>query len=149
MSSLTKVNCYLNVYLKERIFSFIEHDTWLIDKKHAKKIILLQKLIPLFHVKLYRILYKLSSDKIMSQINVIREINIMRTLMKYTEQFVCLKAMHKWLQCICNQCRLFIVYAKNTELTQFSHTLYSFYNELYEKLSILKKNQYLNTKLTL
>ena len=140
MSSLTKVNCYLNVYLKESIFSFIEQDTWLINKN---------MLIPLFHVKMYRILYKLSSDKIMSQINVIREINIMRTLMKYTEQFVCLKAMHKWLQCICNQCRLFIVYAKNTELTQFSHTLYSFYNELYEKLSILKKNQYLNTKLTL
>ena len=46
MSSLTKVNCYLNVYLKERIFAFIEHDTCLVDKKHAKKIFLLKKIVP-------------------------------------------------------------------------------------------------------
>ena len=76
-------------------------------------------------------------------------INMMRMLMKYNAQIVCLKVMHNWLQCICNQCRLFIVYAKNTEVTQFAHILYSFYSELYEKLRFLKKNQYRNTKLTL
>ena len=152
MSSLTKVNCYLNVYLKERIFAFIEHDTCLVDKKHAKKIFLLKKIVPLVHVKLYRILYKSSSDKIISELNIIRGINVMRMLMKYAEQFVCLKSMHTLLQCICNQCRLFFVYTKNTnntELTQFSYTLYSFYNDLYDKLTIINKNQYIDTKITL
>ena len=148
-SSLIKVNCYLNIYLKERIFAFIEHDTWLINKKHARKILLLRKIIPVVHVKLYRILYKLSSEKIISHLNMIRGINMMRMLMKYNEQIACLKVMHNWLQCICNQCRLFIVYAKNTEVTQFAHTLYSFYSELYEKLTIINKNQCLNTKLML
>ena len=52
-SSLIKVNCYLNIYLKERIFAFIEHDTWLINKKHAQKALLLRKIIPVVHVKLY------------------------------------------------------------------------------------------------
>ena len=53
-------------------------------------------------------------------------------LMKYNAQIVCLKVMHK-----------------KTELTQFAHTLYSFYSKLYEKLTIINKNQYLNTKLML
>ena len=72
--------------------------------------------------------------------------------MKYAEQFVCLKSMHTLLQCICYQCRLFFVYTKNTnntELTQFSYTLYSFYNDLYDKLTIINKNQYIDTKITL
>lgn len=149
MSSLTKVNYYLNVYLKERIFAFIEHDTCLVDKKHAKKIFILRKIVPLVHVKLYHILYKSSSDKIMSELNIIRGINVMRMLMKYAEQFVCLKSMHSWLQCICNQCRVFIVYTKIKELSQFSYTLYSFYNDLYDKLTKINKNQYIDTKITL
>ena len=149
MSYLKKVNTYLNIYIKEHIFSFIENDTRLINKKHAKHIILLRKIIPLVHVKLYRILYKSSSVKIMSEINMIRGINVMRMLMKYTEHFICLKATHNWLQCICNQCRLFIIYSKNTELTQSALTLYSFYNELYDRLTIINKNQYIDTKLML
>ena len=149
MSSLKKVNTYLNIYIKEHIFSFIENDTCLINKKHAKKILLLRKIIPLVHVKLYRILYKSSSVKIMSEINMIRGINVMRMLMKHTEHFVCLKATHNWLQCICNQCRLFIIYSKSTEVTQYALTLYTLYNELYDRLTIINKNQYIDTKLML
>ena len=85
----------------------------------------------------------------MSEINMIRGINVMRMLMKHTEHFVCLQATHNWLQCICNQCRLFIIYSKSTELTQYALTLYSLYNELYDRLTIINKNQYIDSKIML
>ena len=54
---------YLCLPLKERVLSFIEDETWMLSKKHARVVMYIQHTIPKIHRRLYRFLVRIRQKR--------------------------------------------------------------------------------------
>ena len=123
----------LSVHLKYRVLFFLSNETRRLNRKYALKFLNLCRTIPKLHFKFFRALSHSSHS--ISLRSVIRGINILRTVLRFVEEWSQLHRMFDLLQCICNQGRVLVSYTKESPHVTLHHTARVLYQKLYEELN--------------
>ena len=135
----------LSVHLKYRVLFFVSDKTRQLNKKYALKFLNLLTTIPKLHHTFFRALSH-SCDN-MSLRSVVCGINILRTLLRFVEEWSQLYKMFDLLQCICNQGRVLVMSTRDSPYVKLHNKATVLYQKLYDELTKRNITEYLTETL--
>ena len=131
----------LSVHLKYRVLFFVSDKTRQLNKKYVLKFLNLLTTIPKLHHRFFRALSH-SCDN-MSLRSVVCGINILRTLLRFVEEWSQLYKIFDLLQCICNQGRVLVTYTRDSPHVKLHDKARVLYQKLYDELTKRNITEYL------